>query len=271
MTERGAVDMRHKKPALTNLGIPLGTALVLLALVLAVKPVLGQNGVVTEANIRNAILDPTQFTQDQLNQMDLNGDGKVDVADLVALVQPPVPVPDLRGQIWATSVSFTNKSTMGANYGTIATSSNFIFAVDIPATGSTATVVQVKGFDPTKPALAQNLSQPGQLPGANRASFSLSTVIPIGTQFVIEETANELVLTNSASPITISADAASNPIKAKMQRFWEFHLTKNPGAPACSGTVTEQTIGFLPTQPLISSGTVLLTQYSPDDLSALTE
>ncbi len=42
-----------------------------------------QAGIVTERNIRDAILERRTFTAEELAQLDLNGDGKVDAADLV--------------------------------------------------------------------------------------------------------------------------------------------------------------------------------------------
>lgn len=51
--------------------------------------------IVTEQNLRDAILEHRQFSPEQLQQMDLNGDGQVDVADLVMLLDklsPGAPV-----------------------------------------------------------------------------------------------------------------------------------------------------------------------------------
>ena len=64
----------------------MAVILALAILPLRTKSVWGQASIVTETNIRNAILNPSQYTQDQLNLMDQNGDGKLDVADVVHLL-----------------------------------------------------------------------------------------------------------------------------------------------------------------------------------------
>lgn len=59
------------------------------ALLLAV-PAAAQVNLVTEANIRDAILGDESFSEDDLGRMDVNGDGKVDVADLALVAGVPV-------------------------------------------------------------------------------------------------------------------------------------------------------------------------------------
>ena len=70
------------------------TSLSMGAVIVAVSAASGQAFTVTEQNIRSAILNPSQFTQDQINQMDLNGDNRIDVADLVKLLKTTTPVTD---------------------------------------------------------------------------------------------------------------------------------------------------------------------------------
>ncbi len=52
---------------------------------------LGQSGIVTEQNLRDAILERKDFAQDQLNEMDLNRNDSADVADLVNLMKTTDP------------------------------------------------------------------------------------------------------------------------------------------------------------------------------------
>ena len=78
--------MRTKKRMLLKRTLILPLAIVGVALTADLNVVWSQSEVVTEANIRAAIINSGQFTQDQINQMDLNGDGKLDVADLITFL-----------------------------------------------------------------------------------------------------------------------------------------------------------------------------------------
>ena len=56
---------------------------IILLLLLCLLPAIPAQAEVTESNLRSAILKRAAFTPQEMVEMDLNSDGKVDVADLV--------------------------------------------------------------------------------------------------------------------------------------------------------------------------------------------
>ncbi|MCP4110441.1 MAG: hypothetical protein GY749_33795 [Desulfobacteraceae bacterium] len=60
--------------------------------------VLAQSGIVTEQDIKDAILERRLFTDAELQAMDMNSDGKVDVADLVWFLDDYEVIPSLTGE-----------------------------------------------------------------------------------------------------------------------------------------------------------------------------
>lgn len=87
--EFGRRTVRHR----TEMVFPVLFAVI--AVLLCTVCRVSAQDLVTEQNIRDAIMGHQTFTQDQLDQMDLNQDSKLDVADLVKLIKtvnPEIPV-----------------------------------------------------------------------------------------------------------------------------------------------------------------------------------
>lgn len=71
----------------SNLSVPKGLVGLVLCLLFFSIGAMAQD-VPTLENIRDAILGTQTFTQDELNAMDIDGNGLVDVADMISLLNP---------------------------------------------------------------------------------------------------------------------------------------------------------------------------------------
>jgi hypothetical protein len=228
---------------------------------------------ITEKNILDAISGEKAFTLSELDKLDLNLDGRVDEADLVDLYNSNSDSPnnfpkELNGYIWAISAVFTSE-----NLNPIPVSYSFTISID----QDSAVCTSIPGFNPTKGILKQDIANPGEVPGINRPSYSLSHTIPVGTVFDVTYSEDGSIVTLTCEPITISADDEINPIGIELQRTWTiainvssvFSIYPNDDN---HGTITEETIGFIPDSETVTSvGGIYLAPFSPNNMTPIEE
>ena len=225
---------------------------------------------ISEQEISEALLGRSQPPADLLGRMDLNEDGRVDVADLVRWHEdPPNALPkDLAGYTWLISAAFTPAKghkvpvtyPFALKISSGAAKDNQVLATEIP------------GFDPTKGLLAQELSDPGEIPGQHRPRRALSQVVPPDTTFTFEDSVDEVKLVSEE--VVIPADAKTNPTGVELRRKWTVTVDKQALASGDTvhGTVKEETFGFRPGgRSLESVGTVFLTPFQREDLAEIEE
>ena len=159
--------------------IPHCLTVLLLASVVTVAPLRAFPPIVTEENLRDAILSTTAFSGIELAEMDVNFDGTVDVADLVFVLNGSGELA-LDGYTWLVLASFAPEPQ---NESWVAYEYCFVLAIQ----GDSAVVTTIDELDPTKGLLRQNLSGPGELPGVHRPDYTPSQVVPDGTMFTKTE------------------------------------------------------------------------------------
>lgn len=223
-------------------------------------PTTAQN-TVNEQNLTDAILGSQAFTQTELDELDMNFDGRVDVADLVFFLSG-TQFP-LEGYQWLVSANFGPDAgeQVGLTY-------SYEFAVTVASTG--AIVSPLKEFNPTKDLLRQKLSGPGEVPGALRTDYSPTALVPIGTGFSVSPSSEGFLLTSD--PIQIAAGDSTNPTNNNLTRRLILTVSTAAAFSAAAehGTIIDELSGFAPSGAVASStGTVRLTRYAPNDLSVL--
>ncbi len=77
---------------------------------------LAQSDIVTEQNLKNAILGIGTFTIEELQALDVNNDSKVDVADLICFLDNPAP-PSLTGE--HVGIFFRDNANLFADQGEV--------------------------------------------------------------------------------------------------------------------------------------------------------
>lgn len=224
--------------------------------------------VVTEENIRKAILGGATFTEKELRELDLNWDGHVDAADLVQYYHNTLDSfpSTLVGYVWAGAAIHDSQTGN-------AVAANYPFALSIreePVGTIKATSTTIPGFNPTAGILRQDLAESGQVPGSTRPAFSVSLAIPNKHEFDYTEDDETATLT-SLVPITIPPDDARNPTGLELRRSWRIVIDKAAlfGGGTNHGTITEETNGFLPGVPLRSTGKLYLSPYSQADMAPI--
>ncbi len=224
---------------------------------------------VTEQDLRDAITGKRTFTQEELNAMDLNMDGQVDVADLVSIstIEDIILPKEIPGNIWLASISFStdqSKRILPLNYE---------IAIRIEresSKGVIAEVTTIPAFDPTKGILAQSLSQPGEEPGKRREKFSLSGSIPSGTPFSYVEDNDSITL--ASENIVTKANAPGNPFRVKLERRLEIIILKKSLSIGgiVQGTVKETIRGVLPQNKYLThDGEVTLALFAKTNLEPI--
>lgn len=216
--------------------------------------------IVTEANLRNAILSTQVFSASQLADMDINLDGTVDVADLIAFLNGGVNA-TLVGYKWVVFASFPAGEGLSMPY-------NYTFILSIDATQATASTIDE--FDPTKALLKQNLSGPGQVPGQNRAKYAPSLSVPAGATFSVSSGGSLVSLQTTGQ--VLASSSSLNPTGRVLTRSWTIVIDPRAVFDTTSldhGDITETTSGFVPGQDTVNGGNVTLVRYVPNQLSPL--
>jgi hypothetical protein len=216
----------------------------------------GISNAVTLEELENAILDHAPYD----SNLDLNTDGHVNVADILAFLKEHVAEgpTDLPGYVWAISASFTSINGIPIPV-------NYPFAIRIDQYSGTCTTIP--GFDPTKGILRQDIAGPGEISGSKRPSYLLSRVVPEGTNFTFSNT--ETTATLISDSVIISADDPKNPVGVELLRTWTIEIDKTQlySGGRSHGWITEETFGFLPgAEAITAMGPIYMVPFSPTDL-----
>ncbi|MFO0794928.1 MAG: hypothetical protein U0586_12820 [Candidatus Brocadiaceae bacterium] len=212
-----------------------------------------------EENLKAAILGNKTFSDQELREMDVNKDGKVDVADLVRYqwsLNEGYPV-SLELYKWIVAASFTSDIS-GNNQDRQIVPVGYSFGLEFDQ--GVATVVGIPGFDPTKGILKQPVR-------SERTLYAVSQVIGTGTTFSVSENGNIVTLTSE--DVTMAKEDPKNPTGLAYTRSWIVEIDRDlvtHGLNLRQGTITEKITGFTP-EPLKSvKGAIYMAPFSPKDL-----
>lgn len=218
----------------------------------------------TEHDVSTGILAPEEFTPAEINAFDANGDGRLDVADIIYVLNNEPVVPSayptgLRGYTWGISVVFDGEHGLPAPVA-------YSFAIEIPEEGAgPAKVVALPGFNPTRNLTRQDVSGQGEVPGALRLAnspFVMSHAIPLDTTFTITETQDTVTLRSGGVLIPSGSGNRINPVGMNLWRQWTIIIDKGAFLTAeyNHGAITERISSFAP-QPKNISGTIHLVPF----------
>ncbi len=216
-----------------------------------------------------ALLGAGEFTEPELAALDGNGDGKIDVADLVLFSKRNSSVlpGELPGFTWVVAASFAPAKGAG-----IPMAYPFAIRVEESEKGAVSAVVaELPSFSPEKGLFAQDLSASGERPGQNRDSFAPSQVVPPGT--VLHYSDNGDTITLHTDPVDTAADSPRNPTGVALRRAWTISIVKTAlfSGEAVHGSISETTSGFLPNAgaAITTEGAVFLAPFVRTDLAPL--
>lgn len=231
-------------------------------------PVFGQSSIISKEKLHNAILGEQNFSTEELQQMDLNNDGVVDVADVVSALKGGNRIPkSLERYKWHIVASFFSDIADTSINHIIPYS--YSFALEFG--DGIATVVKIPGFDPTKDILHQDIAQAGQIPGSTRREYSFSDIIPIDTKFSVSTSKNGQSVTLISEQIIIEADDPKNPTNHQLKRNWTIEINENSLSSGIieNGTIKEETTGFVPKpkEPVI--GAIYMAHFSQKNLTPI--
>lgn len=223
-----------------------------------------QAGEVTKYEVIKGILAPEQVSAEEINKLDANQDGRLDVADVIYLLTHESSVPSaypqgLRGYIWGISAIFDGENDLAAPV-------SYSFAIEIPEEkAGPAKVVALPGFNPTRNLTRQDLSGQGQVPGAGRLAnspFVMSHAIPLDTTFTITETQDRVTLRSGGVLVPSGPGNRINPVGMNLWRQWTIKIDKDTFLTAeyNHGSITERITGFGP-QPKNITGTIHLVPF----------
>lgn len=218
----------------------------------------------TGHDVKAGILAPEEFSPEEINELDANGDGKLDVADIIHALKNEPAVPSayptgLRGYIWGISAIFDGENDLAAPVA-------YSFAIEIPEEGAgPAKVVALPGFNPTRNLTRQDVSGQGEVPGALRLAnspFVMSHAIPLDTTFTITETQDTVTLRSGGVLIPSGSGNRINPVGMNLWRQWTIIIDKGAFLTAeyNHGAITERISSFAP-QPKNISGTIHLVPF----------
>ena len=195
--------------------------------------------VATDENLRAAILHKQSFSATDLQAMDINQDGQLDVADLLMPGQSSPTL--LEGFHWVVSVRFEKQNEADPMPHTY---SAYSFVLDIEA--NQARVGSLDEYDPTRNLLDQDVSEAGDIPGEWRDDYSPGKSIPIDTSFTRADTGGRIRLVSAST--LIPANSERNPTWRNLRRTWILEIDRAAlNSPTLDhGTIQVQTTGFFP-------------------------
>ena len=241
---------------------------------------LDSDGLITITDLMIGLRAISDITNDININADVNNDDIIGLEEIIYIFkicangEPLNSFPtQLEGYVWLIGASFinseyTNTSTRnGKRTNTISTS--YAFALSI--TPEKVFCTTIPGFDPTKGILRQNISKPGEIPGAKRPTAFLSLVIPQNTRFnFIKSTNGDVTLISE--PIIIPADDPKNPARRELKRTWTIKIFNEAflSGHIDHGTITEETEGFIPgSKKILSEGTLYIAPFQPVNMATI--
>ncbi len=202
----------------------------------------GFSAQVSREDIEAAILGTKPFSEEILNEMDVNADSKVDVGDLIRFLKQTA-VPIFYGYQWLVTASFqpTQGNSVPLNYS---------FVLNINPSPASPVVGSLSDADPTRSVLLQG----------TRQSYVLTRLIPEGSTFSLSESGNDVTL-QSAS-VSVAANNPINPTSKALTKTWSLVIHKSTlqtGNPV-NGTITQSVVGLLPSaQAIQMTGSIFMT------------
>ncbi len=203
----------------------------------------GVSAQVSKEDIEAAILGTGSFSEETLNEMDVNADSKVDVGDLIRFLNRN-NTPIFYGYQWLVTANFqpTQSNSVPLNYS---------FVLNINPSPASPVVGSLSDSDPTRSVLRQGTPQ----------SYVLSRLIPEGSTFSLSESGNDVTLQSSA-PVIVAASNPINPTAKALTKTWVIVIHKSTlqtGNPV-NGTITQSIYGLLPnSQPIQATGNIFMT------------
>ena len=188
-----------------------------------------------------------------LEAMDVNPDGRIDVADVVrAALTTETPL-SFAGHRWLVGARFYQVGAPPAEGLGVQNQApvNLDFALDVSATPITVTVADFTSASPANNLLWKALPQDGK-------TYALNQVMPVGLVFAYAEQGGVVVLDSPR----VAVAAALNPTGQPLWRQWTLRLDPQRLARGefDAGEITERLGGYLPgEQTVTAQGVVSLT------------
>jgi len=191
-----------------------------------------------------------------LEGMDVNPDGRIDVADVLRAALTVAEPPRLAGHRWLVGARFyqvgvpPNEGLGVQNQAPV----NLDFALDVTDNPVAVTVAEFTSTGPGNNLLWRALPQ-------DRKPYALNQVMPVGLVFTYAEQGGWLVL--DSPRVEIAGDQAVNPTGRPFWRQWTLRIDSQRLARGelDAGEITERIGGYLPgDQALTVQGTLSLSQ-----------
>jgi hypothetical protein len=202
----------------------------------------GFSAQVSKEGIEAAILGTQSFSEEILNEMDVNADSKVDVGDLIRFLNRN-NTPIFYGYQWLVTASFqpAQGNSVPLNYS---------FVLNINPSPASPVVGSLSDFDPTRSVLRQGTPQ----------SYVLTRLIPEGSTFSLSEAGDNVTL--QSAPVSVAANNPINPTAKALTKTWSLVIHKSSlqtGNPV-NGTITQSVVGLLPNaQAIQMTGSIFMT------------